>query len=104
MTTPKARSYLRFSSDPQKWGDSEHRQLEASRAYAKAHGLELLEDDQHQFFDRGVSAYRGKHAKGGDLKRYLDLVREGRIARGEYFLIENLDRLSRQEPLEAFDL
>jgi DNA invertase Pin-like site-specific DNA recombinase len=38
---PQAYSYLRMSTDLQLKGDSRRRQLEASRAYVEANGLEL---------------------------------------------------------------
>ncbi|MGX1358940.1 DNA invertase Pin-like site-specific DNA recombinase [Bradyrhizobium elkanii] len=43
---PRAYSYLRMSTDDQLKGDSRRRQLEASKAYAEQHGLELADDTQ----------------------------------------------------------
>ena len=40
---PRAYSYIRFSSPEQARGDSRRRQIEASRAYADEHGLEMDE-------------------------------------------------------------
>jgi len=54
----KAYSYIRFSTPEQLKGDSLCRQLEASRAYAKQHGLVLDENLR----DIGVSAFKGKNA------------------------------------------
>ena len=46
-----------MSTDLQLKGDSRRRQLEASRAYAEADGLELAEGAELE--DIGVSAFRG---------------------------------------------
>lgn len=88
-----AYSYIRFSRPEQALGDSLRRQLEASRAYAKAHGLTLVEE----LSDKGKSAYRGKHVSEGALGRFLELVNSGEIEEGSTLLVESLDRLSRQE-------
>ncbi|MGY3147745.1 DNA invertase Pin-like site-specific DNA recombinase [Bradyrhizobium sp. USDA 3397] len=99
---PKAFSYVRMSTDLQKKGDSLRRQLDASRKYAEVHGLELVDDpDLH---DLGVSAYRGKNllASGG-LGRFLAAIRDGKIERGSYLLVESIDRISRQTPTKALE-
>src|SRR6267142_3435459 len=97
----KAYSYVRMSTDLQLKGDSLRRQREASRKYAKAHELELVEDvDLH---DIGVSAYRGKNLASGAFGRFLEAVRDGKIDEGSYLLVESFDRLSRQEPMAALE-
>ena len=94
----KAYSYIRISSNEQRKGRGEERQLEAARAYAAQHNLEL--DDTHR--DLGRSGYHGDHLKkGGHLGRFLDLVAQGKIAVGSYLIVENFDRLSRQAPIDA---
>lgn len=97
---PKAYSYLRFSRPEQMKGDSYRRQTEGSRDYAKRHGLEL--DETLKFSDKGVSAFRGKNAQVGALAAFLDAVEAGKIRKGSYLLVENLDRLSRQTVGTAF--
>ena len=88
-----------MSTDLQLKGDSLRRQREASRKYAETHGLELVEDiDLH---DIGVSAYSGKNIASGNFGRFLTAVREGRIEKGSYLLVELFDRMSRQEPIVA---
>src|SRR3954451_17791261 len=96
----KAYSYIRFSRPEQLKGDSRRRQLEASQAFALAHILDL--DDSLR--DLGVSAFRGKNKSEGALKRFLDLVHDGKIARGSYLLVESLDRLSREQVMSALKL
>jgi DNA invertase Pin-like site-specific DNA recombinase len=95
----RAFSYLGMSTDVQLKGDSRRRQLEASREYADRHGLVLVEEDQLE--DIGVSAFDGTNIRGGPLGRFLTAVNEGKVAPGSYFLVESLDRLSRQQILEA---
>ncbi|WP_256469154.1 recombinase family protein [Bradyrhizobium sp. 156] len=96
---PKAYSYVRMSTDLQLKGDSLRRQREASRKYAEKHSLELVEDfDLH---DIGVSAYKGKNLVSGAFGRFLEDVREGKIEKGSYLLVESFDRMSRQEPMAA---
>lgn len=99
MTNPKAYSYLRFSTPEQQQGDSTRRQIQLAQEYAAKKGLEL--DETLSFEDRGVSAFRGKNVKRGRLGEFLEAVETGLVAEGSYLLVENLDRLSRREPLES---
>lgn len=98
---PKAYVYVRFSRSQQANGTSEERQEDNSEAYIKKHGLELAEPP---FRDLGVSAYRGKNAREGELAKFLQLVRDRKIPEGSYLLIENFDRLSRQDIESAYQL
>jgi DNA invertase Pin-like site-specific DNA recombinase len=95
-----AYSYIRWSQDQQSLGDSERRQLEKSRAYAKAHNLELVEEIK----DTGISAFRGRNVEEGGLAKFLAALRAKKIKRGSYLLFENFDRLNRQKPLRAINL
>jgi DNA invertase Pin-like site-specific DNA recombinase len=92
---PQAYSYLRMSTDEQRKGDSLRRQLDASKAYAEAHGLDLADEAQLQ--DIGVSAFKGKNVRDGALGRFLAAVEKGNVPRGSFLLVEALDRLSREE-------
>jgi DNA invertase Pin-like site-specific DNA recombinase len=96
----KAYSYIRFSSPQQLKGDSLRRQLEASRAYAEAHDM-ILDDSLR---DIGVSAFKGKNATEGALKKFIELVEAGRIEKGSVLILESLDRLSRQQVFTALGL
>jgi DNA invertase Pin-like site-specific DNA recombinase len=89
---PRAYSYTRFSTPEQELGDSQRRQLDAAREYARREGLDLDEGLQ----DRGVSAFRGKNAKAGALGRFLEEIDAGAVTPGSVLLVENIDRLSRQ--------
>ena len=96
----KAYSYIRFSTPQQLKGDSLRRQLEASRAYAEAHDMVL--DDSLR--DIGISAFKGKNATEGALKKFIELVEAGRIEKGSILILESLDRLSRQQVFSALGL
>jgi DNA invertase Pin-like site-specific DNA recombinase len=96
---PKAYSYVRFSTPEQAKGDSLRRQTEQAEAYAKLHGLDL--DTEFSFKDLGVSAFRGKNARTGALKGFLDKVEEGVVPKGSYLLVESLDRITRDAVYDA---
>lgn len=94
---PQAYSYVRFSRPEQAKGDSHRRQIEAAEAWARERGLVLDE----RLIDQGVSAYRGRHAAVGALGAFLDAVRSGQVEPGSTLIVESLDRLSRQQILDA---
>src|SRR5262245_49272109 len=98
----RAYSYIRFSKRVQANGDSLRRQLEGTQAYCDRKGLLL--DDGLRLHDLGVSAYRGKNADVGALATFLEAVRIGRVPKGSVLIIESLDRLSRSEIDDAFEL
>jgi DNA invertase Pin-like site-specific DNA recombinase len=89
-----AYSYIRFSTPEQALGDSERRQLNEAEAYCKQHELKLV----NAFADRGVSAFHGKHRESGALGRLLKHVKPG-----DTILIEDTDRWSRENPLDALN-
>lgn len=96
-----AYSYIRFSSEKQKLGDSLRRQLERAEVYAKKQGLTL---DHTSYRDLGISAFKGKNAEDGKLAAFLDAVKQHLIPRGSTLLIEDFDRLSRNEIDDALIL
>lgn len=97
---PKAYSYLRFSTAEQSQGDSLRRQTRMAEEYASRNGLEL--DTQLTFKDLGVSAFHGKNARKGALGAFLEAIDKGIVPEGSLLLVESLDRMSRQDPWEAF--
>ena len=97
----RAYSYIRFSTPEQLKGDSLRRQMEASNAYANEH--DLLLDTSLKLQDLGKSAFHGAHKSQGDLGKFLALVTEGRITKGSVLIVENLDRLSREDVMEALE-
>ncbi len=96
---PLAYSYLRFSSTEQRKGNSFQRQIEDRDAYVAKHGLTL--DDSFVVQDLGVSAFYGTNAATGALRRFLDACDSGRIRPGSILKVENLDRVSRDEIIDA---
>lgn len=101
--SPRAYSYIRFSTPEQHKGDSLRRQLDLSAKYAREHDLEL--DEELTFHDLGVSAYKGLNLRGeGRLRAFLDAIDRGIVARGSYLLVESLDRISRAQILEALEI
>lgn len=97
-----AYSYLRISTDLQQKGHGRKRQLEASRAYAEANGLEFAEGGELE--DIGISAFKGANVREGALGGFLEAVRSGRVHPGSYLIVESLDRLSREQVLAAQSL
>jgi DNA invertase Pin-like site-specific DNA recombinase len=98
----KAFSYVRFSSPAQAAGFSLQRQRDKAAAYAAANGLELDTDLKLQ--DLGVSAFRSLNAKTGALSIFLRAVQDGIVPVGSHLLIENIDRLTRDDIPEAAGL
>lgn len=67
--------------------------------YAADHNLRL--DSSLSFRDLGVSAYRGRNAKEGALRAFLEAIEHNLVPPGSFLLIESLDRLSRDRILAA---
>ena len=92
-----AYSYLRFSSPKQAKGDSIRRQTDLRDAWLVRNRVQL--DTSITLRDEGKSAYTGEHRKNPDrhaLAAFLKLVEGGRVPKGSYLIVENLDRLSRE--------
>lgn len=106
MTTrPTAYSYVRFSHPEQARGDSLHRQTEKAENWCQRNGVAL--DTATTFRDLGRSAYLGEHRKNPErhaLAAFLKMVEQGKVPRGSYLIIENLDRLSREHIRPALTL
>jgi len=98
----KCYSYIRFSSDKQSKGDSLRRQTELRDQYIEEHGLIL--DDTMKLRDYGISAFKGANRTKGALSKFLELIRQGKIERDSILLVESLDRLSREQVLDAFGI
>jgi DNA invertase Pin-like site-specific DNA recombinase len=91
---PTGYSYIRMSTDAQLKGHSLRRQTEQTEKYASEHGITL--DLEFDLRDIGVSAFDGSNIDKGQLGKFLQAVKEGRIEKGSVLIIESLDRLSRQ--------
>src|SRR5215475_4816070 len=99
----RAYSYIRFSTLEQRHGDSYRRQAEASRAWCERNGIVL--DESLTLHDLGKSAFRGAHKDDkAALGCFLRAVKQGKVSRGSYLIVENLDRLSREQERDALRL
>lgn len=101
-TRTLAFSYARFSTDPQQWGDSLRRQSQLFHDWLKRNP-DVIFDDTLSLIDRGVSAFNADNWDDADtaLSRFLALVGTPRVPVGSYLVVENLDRLSRQNPVRS---
>lgn len=95
-TKTKCYSYIRWSSDKQAKGTTLERQLKTAQEIADDNKLELVE-----IIDSGISAFKGKNTKDGELGRFIDAVHNGLIPSKSWLVVENLDRLSREDILSA---
>lgn len=98
---PLAYSYLRYSSPAQQDGDSVRRQTALRESWLKRNPHVRL--DPRKFTDEGVSGLGGRHRTDSRyaLASFLDLVKRGDIPAGSYLIVENLDRLTRESPVDA---
>ena len=92
-------SYERVSSAKQATGGKGlQRQAGDADAWCAAKGVEL--DQSLTLADEGRSAFHGDHLKGA-LGQFLDLAQKGELGEQPVLLVEAIDRLSRQEPLDG---
>lgn len=92
--------YVRLSSEEQANGSGLDRQLSAVKLWCVQERVEeaiLLEDV-------GLSAFVGAHITKGRMGELLTAAKAGRVAPGSVLVMENLDRLSRDNPLEAIQI
>ena len=99
---PSAYSYVRMSTAEQVHGDSLRRQQQLSKDYAAKHGLKLVEGNPLE--DIGLSGYTGENVDTGKLGAFLEALKQRRIPKGSFLLMESLDRLTRQYVPKAFSL
>ncbi|MEX0685443.1 MAG: recombinase family protein [Balneolales bacterium] len=92
---PQAYAYIRYSTSEQEFKDSERRQLEAAEAYAKEQELDLV-----VLLDGALSAFKSEHYQKGKLGQFFEDVETGKIKPGSKFIIERVDRLTREDLFE----
>lgn len=93
--------YIRFSSKKQKDGDSIRRQERGLEEFQRDYPeVEIVET----YSDEGVSAFRGKNLKYGKLREINEMVENGVIRKGDYIIVESVDRLTRSDLLASIDL
>jgi len=91
-------SYTRFSSSAQAEGDSYRRQVERAKKFCDEHNLELNET---RYEDLGVSGWTGENIEKGAMGDFIAAVEAGKIPKGSVLIVENWDRFSRLQPMEA---
>ncbi|RMT25878.1 Resolvase domain-containing protein [Pseudomonas amygdali pv. mori] len=96
----KAYAYIRYSRAIQATGDSENRQLTALELFETSTGTNVVE----VVYDKGKSAFRGDNARSGNFKEMLDRMQSGAIRRGDYLVVESIDRITRQRVLDGVEL
>src|SRR5688572_2171700 len=103
MTT--AYSLIRFSTPGQADGDSFRRQNGPTYAFCEKHDLDL-DTSLHESDVRrlGVSAFRGAQIRKGSLGKFIRLVEAGKVRKGSWLIVEEIDRLTRQIHDQAYDL
>lgn len=90
--------YVRFSSAAQAEGTSLERQIEMVKAHAAVNGWTVTEE----IVDEGRSAFKAKHKNDtAGLGRFLRDLDRGIYREGDILIVEALDRLSREQPLDA---
>ncbi len=118
-----AYSYVRFSHPSQAKGDSLRRQTETTEAWCKRNGARL--DTATTLHDLGKSAFKKKRRRGAEvedpmaafvepeglvnpdrraLAGFQELIKRRKVPRGAYLVIENLDRISRDDVVPATHL
>ncbi|WP_330982478.1 MULTISPECIES: recombinase family protein [Enterobacterales] len=97
---PKLYSYVRFSSVKQREGNSLERQQDTALKIAARYNLEL---DTTAFHDLGMSAFKGKNAHEGKLSEFIKQIGV-KIPVGSWLVVENLDRISRDDAWTALDI
>lgn len=98
MLTPKIYSYTRFSSEKQLRGHSLQRQTEAIEEWLQNNNVNIPIDDTLHMRDLGVSAWSGANVgEDAALGGFLVAVKEGRVPRNSYLILEKLDRATRQK-------
>ncbi|EQA1593517.1 recombinase family protein [Enterobacter hormaechei] len=97
---PKLYSYVRFSSAKQRDGNSLERQQDTAAKIAERYDLEL---DSTAYHDLGMSAFKGKNAYEGKLSEFISQIGK-KVPKGSWLVVENLDRISRDDAWSALDI
>ncbi len=105
MNTALAYSYIRFSTPEQAKGDSLRRQTELLDKWLRGNQRQAryhLDPAQRggERLHRRASGNPDRHG----LACFLEAIRSNRVKRGNYLIVENLDRLSREDVVPAVNL
>ncbi|MBZ7741050.1 resolvase, partial [Klebsiella oxytoca] len=88
------------SSVKQREGNSLERQQDTALKIAARYNLEL---DTTAFHDLGMSAFKGKNAHEGKLSEFIKQI-GAKVPVGSWLVVENLDRISRDDAWTALDI
>lgn len=88
----KAIAYVRYSSIIQAKGDSIERQTSPLKAFEERFNVKVEEI----FTDEGISSFRGDNIKKGKFSEILEKIEKQEIKKGDFLVIESIDRISRQ--------
>ncbi|EPJ77215.1 resolvase domain-containing protein [Pseudomonas sp. CFII64] len=97
---PIAIAYVRWSSSIQSDGDSYDRQTSPLAEFTSLTGVPVVEI----IIDPGRSAYTGENSKVGKLKDILVRIESGHIRKGDYLVVESIDRITRMRVLDGVSL
>ncbi len=86
-----------MSTEVQLKGHSLSRQRKLTEEYCDRNNLELVDELQ----DIGLSGFHGRHREKGQLGVFFEGIDRKEIDPSTILIVENLDRLSRQNPLTA---
>lgn len=99
----KAYSYTRFSSGRQAKGDSQARQNAMISSWLEKNKEVEYDDLASHFGDSARSGYSGENVKYG-LGEFLKAIENKVVTGGDYLLVESIDRLSRQAPMNVLEI
>lgn len=94
--------YGRFSSRNQRNSLSLERQIEAAREFVVDNDMNLVSDGV--WFDKAMSAFKGAHRKKGQLAALLEALHSGKLPKNAVLIVENIDRLTRENTMNAVEL
>lgn len=99
---PLAIAYVRWSSTVQggEDKDSYDRQTSPLEFFTSSTGVPVVET----IIDPGQSAFTGENSKKGKLKGILDRIESGEIKKGDFLVVESIDRITRMRVLDGVAL
>lgn len=93
-------AYVRWSTSDQTRGDAERRQTDLAQKMCNANSWQLSEI----IVERGKSAFKGRNRLSTSELGKLEARAAAGELQGKVLIVENVDRLSRQEPIEGLNL
>ncbi|QPH44287.1 recombinase family protein [Pseudomonas fulva] len=94
-------SYIRFSTKAQKLGFSEKRQIDQLNRFFEQYPQAVQVE---RYEDLGVSAFKGKNLKTGQLAKFVERMKAKEIFPNSLLLVESFDRISRMGGYDALEL